>query len=295
MLLTVCWRARTRARSGVQPTPISSVLVDVLPGETCMRFMGRMVRMPPGGVYVRDTQLSWGDCILDPMQELGGARTGPWELDLRREKPFELVLRVPVGAALAHRALREAAGEPVDDAFARGRDDDDERVFAEADVKRESRVKGKGSNRLANAEGDAARASDDSGASGDGSRDASERSVSRRRHHDEHIFATSVKDLSNRALRERAGRHRHHAQLRRRLGGEHRARRRASSRRDAPRGGRELALHASLQGRGGAVLLLRAARLGGGAHALGELAPHLLALPARRALGAESRQRRARL
>jgi hypothetical protein len=165
-----------------------------------MRFMGRMVRMPPGGVYVRDTQLSWGDCILDPMQELGGARTGPWELDLRREKPFELVLRVPVGAALAHRALREAAGEPVDDAFARGRDDDDERVFAEADVKRESRVKGKGSNRLANAEGDAARASDDSGASGDGSRDASERSVSRRRHHDEHIFATSVKDLSNRAL-----------------------------------------------------------------------------------------------
>lgn len=201
VLLTVCWRARTRARSGVQPTPISSVLVDVLPGETCMRFMGRMVRMPPGGVYVRDTQLSWGDCILDPMQELGGARTGPWELDLRREKPFELVLRVPVGAALAHRALREAAGEPVDDAFARGRDDDDERVFAEADVKRESRVKGKGVNRLANAEGpSAARASDDSGASGDGSRDASERSGSRRRHHDEHIFATSVKDLSNRAL-----------------------------------------------------------------------------------------------
>jgi hypothetical protein len=347
-----------------------------------MRFMGRMVRMPPGGVYVRDTQLSWGDCILDPMQELGGARTGPWELDLRREKPFELVLRVPVGAALAHRALREAAGEPVDDAFARGRDDDDERVFAPADVKRESRVKGKGVNRLANAEGpSAARASDDSGASGDGSRDASERSGSRRRHHDEHIFATSVKDLSNRALhpgrtdpkgmaallrsygaikddaacslvdvgsgdghfalglarafpnagvcgieaqkdlyeeslrvagrdcnfihglaeKELArcasarGRHRHHAQLRRRLGGEHRARRRASSRRDAPRGGRELALHASLQGRGGAVLLLRAARLGGGAHALGELAPHLLALPARRALGAESRQRRARL
>jgi hypothetical protein len=156
VLLTVCWRARTRARSGVQPTPISSVLVDVLPGETCMRFMGRMVRMPPGGVYVRDTQLSWGDCILDPMQELGGARTGPWELDLRREKPFELVLRVPVGAALAHRALREAAGEPVDDAFARGRDDDDERVFAPADVKRESRVKGKGVNRLANAEGPSA-------------------------------------------------------------------------------------------------------------------------------------------
>ena len=189
VLLTVCWRARTRARSGVQPTPISSVLVDVLPGETCMRFMGRMVRMPPGGVYVRDTQLSWGDCILDPMQELGGARTGPWELDLRREKPFELVLRVPVGAALAHRALREAAGEPVDEPFARGRDDDDERVFAEADVKRENRVKG-----------DAARAPDDSGASGDGSSGASDPSGSRRRHHDEHIFATSVKDLSNRAL-----------------------------------------------------------------------------------------------
>ena len=189
VLLTVCWRARTRARSGVQPTPISSVLVHVLPGETCMRFMGRMVRMPPGGVYVRDTQLSWGDCILDPMQELGGARTGPWELDLRREKPFELVLRVPVGAALAHRALREAAGEPVDEPFARGRDDDDERVFAEADVKRENRVKG-----------DAARAPDDSGASGDGSSGASDPSGSRRRHHDEHIFATSVKDLSNRAL-----------------------------------------------------------------------------------------------
>jgi hypothetical protein len=89
----------------------------------------------------------------------------------------------------------------VDDAFARGRDDDDERVFAPADVKRESRVKGKGSNRLGNLEGpSAARASDDSGASGDGSRDASERSGSRRRHHDENIFATSVKDLSNRAL-----------------------------------------------------------------------------------------------
>ena len=95
-------RAHARAERR-QPKPVTSVLVDVLPGETCMHFMERMVRMPPGGVYVRDTQLSWGDHIFNPMQELGGAQTGAWELDLRREKPFELVLRVPVGAALALR------------------------------------------------------------------------------------------------------------------------------------------------------------------------------------------------
>ena len=116
--LTVCWRARTRARSSAQPTSVSSVLVDVLPGETCMRFVERVVHMPPGGVYVRDTQLSWGDCILDPARDLAGARAGSWALDLRREPPCDLVLRVPVGAALAHRALREAAGEPVDDSRA---------------------------------------------------------------------------------------------------------------------------------------------------------------------------------
>ena len=116
--LTVCWRARTRARSSAQPTPVSSVLVDVLPGETCMRFVERVVHMPPGGVYVRDTQLSWGDCILDPARDLAGARAGSWALDLRREPPCDLVLRVPVGAVLAHRALREAAGEPVDDSRA---------------------------------------------------------------------------------------------------------------------------------------------------------------------------------
>ena len=208
VLLTVCWRARTRARSGVQPKPVTSVLVDVLPGETCMHFMGRMVRMPPGGVYVRDTQLSWGDCILDPMQELGGARTGAWELDLRRETPFELVLRVPVGAALAHRALREAAGESVDagdtPAFARARDDNGEAVFAEADVKRE-RARDDGRRRrsrgvrgaLARSSGDGN--GDDSPASGDGSSGASG-SGSGRRHRDENVFAASVKDLSNRAL-----------------------------------------------------------------------------------------------
>ena len=208
VLLTVCWRARTRARSGVQPKPVTSVLVDVLPGETCMHFMGRMVRMPPGGVYVRDTQLSWGDYILDPMQELGGARTGAWELDLRRETPFELVLRVPVGAALAHRALREAAGESVDagdtPAFARARDDDGEAVFAEADVKRE-RARDDGRRRrsrgvrgaLARSSGDGN--GDDSPASGDGSSGASG-SGSGRRHRDENVFAASVKDLSNRAL-----------------------------------------------------------------------------------------------
>ena len=208
VLLTVCWRARTRARSGVQPKPVTSVLVDVLPGETCMHFMGRMVRMPPGGVYVRDTQLSWGDYILDPMQELGGARTGAWELDLRRETPFELVLRVPVGAALAHRALREAAGESVDagdtPAFARARDDNGEAVFAEADVKRE-RARGDGRRRrsrgvrgaLARSSGDGN--GDDSPASGDGSSGASG-SGSGRRHRDENVFAASVKDLSNRAL-----------------------------------------------------------------------------------------------
>jgi len=208
VLLTVCWRARTRARSGVQPKPVTSVLVDVLPGETCMHFMGRMVRMPPGGVYVRDTQLSWGDYILDPMQELGGARTGAWELDLRRETPFELVLRVPVGAALAHRALREAAGESVDagdtPAFARARDDNGEAVFAEADVKRE-RARDDGRRRrsrgvrgaLARSSGDGN--GDDSPASGDGSSGASG-SGSGRRHRDENVFAASVKDLSNRAL-----------------------------------------------------------------------------------------------
>ena len=208
VLLTVCWRARTRARSGVQPKPVTSVLVDVLPGETCMHFMGRMVRMPPGGVYMRDTQLSWGDYILDPMQELGGARTGAWELDLRRETPFELVLRVPVGAALAHRALREAAGESVDagdtPAFARARDDNGEAVFAEADVKRE-RARDDGRRRrsrgvrgaLARSSGDGN--GDDSRASGDGSSGASG-SGSRRRHRDENVFAASVKDLSNRAL-----------------------------------------------------------------------------------------------
>ena len=208
VLLTVCWRARTRARSGVQPKPVTSVLVDVLPGETCMHFMGRMVRMPPGGVYMRDTQLSWGDYILDPMQELGGARTGAWELDLRRETPFELVLRVPVGAALAHRALREAAGESVDagdtPAFARARDDDGEAVFAEADVKRE-RARDDGRRRrsrgvrgaLARSSGDGN--GDDSPASGDGSSGASG-SGSGRRHRDENVFAASVKDLSNRAL-----------------------------------------------------------------------------------------------
>ena len=38
-----------------------------------------------------------------------------------------------------------------------------------------------------------------------------------------------------------------------------------------------------------------ASRLGGGANTLGELAPHLLALPARRAVGAGRRQHRARL
>ena len=208
VLLTVCWRARTRARSGVQPKPVTSVLVDVLPGETCMHFMGRMVRMPPGGVYVRDTQLSWGDHIFNPMQELGGAQTGAWELDLRREKPFELVLRVPVGAALALRALREAAGEFVDagdtPAFARARDDDGEAVFAEADVKRE-RARGDGRRRrsrgvrgaLARSSGDGN--GDDSRASGDGSSGASG-SGSGRRHRDENVFAASVKDLSNRAL-----------------------------------------------------------------------------------------------
>jgi hypothetical protein len=208
VLLTVCWRARTRARSGVQPKPVTSVLVDVLPGETCMHFMGRMVRMPPGGVYVRDTQLSWGDYILDPMQELGGARTGAWELDLRRETPFELVLRVPVGAALAHRALREAAGESVGagdtPAFVRARDDDGEAVFAEADVKRE-RARGDGRRRrsrgvrgaLARSSGDGN--GDDSRASGDGSSGASG-SGSGRRHRDEKVFAASVKDLSKRAL-----------------------------------------------------------------------------------------------
>ena len=208
VLLTVCWRARTRARSGVQPKPVTSVLVDVLPGETCMHFMGRMVRMPPGGVYVRDTQLSWGDYILDPMQELGGARTGAWELDLRRETPFELVLRVPVGAALAHRALHEAAGESVGagdtPAFVRARDDDGEAVFAEADVKRE-RARGDGRRRrsrgvrgaLARSSGDGN--GDDSRASGDGSSGASG-SGSGRRHRDEKVFAASVKDLSNRAL-----------------------------------------------------------------------------------------------
>ena len=208
VLLTVCWRARTRARSGVQPKPVTSVLVDVLPGETCMHLMGRMVRMPPGGVYMRDTQLSWGDYILDPMQELGGARTGAWELDLRRETPFELVLRVPVGAALAHRALREAAGESVDagdtPAFARARDDNGEAVFAEADVKRE-RARDDGRRRrsrgvrgaLARSSGDGN--GDDSRASGDGSSGASG-SGSGRRHRDENVFAASVKDLSNRAL-----------------------------------------------------------------------------------------------
>ena len=208
VLLTVCWRARTRARSGVQPKPVTSVLVDVLPGETCMHFMERMVRMPPGGVYVRDTQLSWGDHIFNPMQELGGAQTGAWELDLRREKPFELVLRVPVGAALALRALREAAGEFVDagdtPAFARARDDDGEAVFAEADVKRE-RARGDGRRRrsrgvrgaLARSSGDGN--GDDSRASGDGSSGASG-SGSGRRHRDENVFAASVKDLSNRAL-----------------------------------------------------------------------------------------------
>jgi hypothetical protein len=208
VLLTVCWRARTRARSGVQPKPVTSVLVDVLPGETCMHFMGRMVRMPPGGVYVRDTQLSWGDYILDPMQELGGARTGAWELDLRRETPFELVLRVPVGAALAHRVLREAAGESVGagdtPAFVRARDDDGEAVFAEADVKRE-RARGDGRRRrsrgvrgaLARSSGDGN--GDDSRASGDGSSGASG-SGSGRRHRDEKVFAASVKDLSKRAL-----------------------------------------------------------------------------------------------
>ena len=208
VLLTVCWRARTRARSGVQPKPVTSVLVDVLPGETCMHFMGRMVRMPPGGVYVRDTQLSWGDYILDPMQELGGARTGAWDLDLRRDTPFELVLRVPVGAALAHRALREAAGESVDacdtPAFARARDDDGEAAFAEADVKRE-RARGDGRRRrsrgvrgaLARSSGDGN--GDDSPVSGDGSSGASG-SGSGKRHRDENVFAASVKDLSNRAL-----------------------------------------------------------------------------------------------
>lgn len=214
--LTVCWRARTRARSGAQPTPVSSVLVDVLPGETCMRFMGRVVRMPPGGVYVRDTQLSWGDCILDPMQELGGARTGPWALDLKREPPFELVLRVPAGATLAHRALREAAGEDVEggagdgpDAFAGlGLDDDDARVFAEADVRRERRARGaagrdgaRGAER-ARGSGDGLAAGDDARAerAGSGSSGASG-SGSRRRHRDgTNRFATSVKNLSNRAL-----------------------------------------------------------------------------------------------
>ena len=166
------------------------------------------MRMPPGGVYVRDTQLSWGDHIFNPMQELGGAQTGAWELDLRREKPFELVLRVPVGAALALRALREAAGEFVDagdtPAFARARDDDGEAVFAEADVKRE-RARGDGRRRrsrgvrgaLARSSGDGN--GDDSRASGDGS-SGSFGSGSGRRHRDENVFAASVKDLSNRAL-----------------------------------------------------------------------------------------------
>ena len=111
MLLTVCWRARTRARSGAQPTPVVSVPVTVVNGETCMRFMSRMVTMPPGGVYIRDAQLTWGDCVLEPLSVLDGAQTGAWRLDVRSAVPQELTLRVPVGATLAHGALREAAGE----------------------------------------------------------------------------------------------------------------------------------------------------------------------------------------
>jgi hypothetical protein len=179
--LTVCWRARTRARSGVQPTPVRSVIVDVFPGETCVRFMTRMVTMPPGGVYIRDTQLSWGDCILDPMQELGGARTGPWELDLRREKPFELVLRVPVGAALAHRALREAAGETN---VVSGKDVGDELETGRGIIGGSQNARDVSSNP----------ANSDGSASADGASGASGGSRSK------FLFAKSAKDLSNRAL-----------------------------------------------------------------------------------------------
>tara|TARA_B110000977_G_scaffold3997_1_gene5578 strand:+ start:26574 stop:28811 length:2238 start_codon:yes stop_codon:yes gene_type:complete len=166
VLLTVCWRARTRARSGVQPTPVVSVPVAVVPGETCMRFITRMITMPPGGVYIRDTQLSWGDCVLDPLQMLDGAQTGAWRLDLRSKTPQELTLRVPVGSTLANGKLREAAGEAMNgDGGGGGVDDGND------DEPQKS-------------------GSDDNGSSGAASGSVSNRS----------LFAVNVKDLSHRAL-----------------------------------------------------------------------------------------------
>lgn len=181
VLLTVCWRARTRARSGAQPTPVVSVPVTIANGETCMRFMSRMVTMPPGGVYIRDAQLTWGDCVLEPLSVLDGAQTGAWRLDVRSAVPQELTLRIPVGATLAHGALREAAGEKgvtgaCGFAVRRGKNGDFE--FTKTGVGFFGAEPG---------EGGATSSIDGSRSTGSGAKSAS-------------LFATCVKDLSNRAL-----------------------------------------------------------------------------------------------